>query len=87
VAYKIAILPSALRHLANLPRPDQKRVASKIDHLSTDPRPPGAKKLKSDHDLYRIRIGKYRVIYAVEDVRLTVLVVRVGHRREVYRGV
>jgi len=87
VAYKVAILPSALRQLADLPRPDQKRVANKIDRLSTDRRPPGAKKLQSRRDLYRIRIGKYRVIYAVEDVRLTVLVVRVGHRRDVYRGV
>ena len=87
MAYKVAILPSALRQLADLPRPDQKRVAIRIDRLSVDPRPPGAKKLQSGHDLYRIRIGKYRVIYAAEDVRLTVLVVRVGHRREVYRGV
>ena len=87
MAYKVAILPAALLQLAGLPRPDQKRVANKIDRLSTDPRPPGAQKLQTDRDLYRLRVGKYRVIYAVEDVRLTVLVVRVGHRREVYRGV
>lgn len=87
MAYKVAILPSALRQLSNLPRPDQKRVASKIDRLSTDPRPSEATKLQTDRDLYRIRVGEYRVIYTVEEGRLTVLIVRIGHRREVYRGV
>lgn len=85
-AYPVTILPSALRQLGQLPRPDQKRIKKRIDHLATDPRPPGAKKLKGTEDLVRLRSGNYRIIYSVEDDRLVVLVIRLGHRRDVYRS-
>jgi mRNA interferase RelE/StbE len=85
-AYTVAILPSALRQLAELPRHDQRRIKERIDRLAADPRPPGVKKLQGESDLFRLRSGNYRVIYSVEDVRLTVLVIRIGHRRDVYRG-
>lgn len=84
--YTVTILPSALARLADLPRPDQKRIKERIDRLAADPRPPGVKRLKGEPDLFRIRSGNYRIIYSIEDVRLVVLVVRIGHRREVYRG-
>ena len=85
-SYTVTILPSALRQLAELPRPDQKRIKNRIDGLAADPRPPGAKKLQGESDLFRLRCGNYRIIYSIEDVKLVVLVIRIGHRRDVYRG-
>ncbi len=85
-AYKIAILPAALRQLADLPKLDQKRLKERIDHLATDPRPPGAKSLQGKHRFLRLRSGNYRVIYTVDDDRFAILVVKIGHRRDVYRA-
>jgi mRNA interferase RelE/StbE len=85
-AYTVTILPSALAQLGELPRHDQKKIKERIDRLAADPRPPGVKKLKGEPDLFRIRSGNYRIVYSVENVRLVVLVIRIGHRRDVYRG-
>lgn len=84
--FTVTILPSALAHLAKLPSHDQKRVKARIDQLAEDPRPAGVKRLKGETDLFRLRSGDYRIIYSIEDVRLVVLVIRIGHRRDVYRG-
>lgn len=82
--YELSILPSALRSLSRLDHPIRKRVATKINALAENPRPQGAMKLVgSEH--WRIRIGDYRVVYDIEDAQLIVLVVEVGHRREIYR--
>jgi mRNA interferase RelE/StbE len=78
-------LPKALRHLAALPKSDQERITQRIDALADDPRPPGAKALQGQHGLYRLRSGDYRIIYKIEDDRLLVLVIKIGHRRDVYR--
>ena len=82
--YQIDLLPSASRALARLDGPLKKRVSARIDALAEEPRPAGCKKLAGS-DYWRIRIGDYRTIYSIEDAKLTVLVVRIGHRREVYR--
>ena len=63
----------------------QLRILRVITNLEANPRPPGAKKLEGHPDIWRIRSGDYRVIYTIEDDRLVVLVVKIGHRREVYR--
>ncbi|MBL8075381.1 MAG: type II toxin-antitoxin system RelE/ParE family toxin [Nitrospira sp.] len=68
-----------------MPSQIQQRLKSRLDSLATTPRPHGSEKLSGVEQLYRIRVGDYRVIYAVEDNRLLVLVVKVGHRREEYR--
>jgi mRNA interferase RelE/StbE len=67
-----------------LPRPVRDRVLAAIVDLQGDPRPHGAKKLAGEQTAWRLRIGDYRVIYDVFDTKLTVTVVRAGHRREVY---
>jgi mRNA interferase RelE/StbE len=64
---------------------DRQRIVQKIRQLAEDPRPPGCQKL-SGRDRYRIRQGPYRIVYSVEDDRLIVYVVKVGHRSDVYRG-
>jgi mRNA interferase RelE/StbE len=82
--YKLLIKPSAVKELEALPAKDRRRLVARLQRLSSDPRPPGSEKL-SGHDLYRIRQGNYRVLYSVEDLALVVLVIKVGHRRDVYR--
>lgn len=83
--YTIELKASAAKALAALPRRDQVRVGDKIDALAIEPRPYGAKALRGEPGLLRVRVGDYRVIYSVEDNVLHVLVVRVAHRREAYR--
>ncbi len=86
IRYRIELKPSAVRDLADLEKRDRTRVARKIDALALNPCPPGAEKLKGTEALWRIRAGDYRIIYTIRNEILLVLVVRVGHRREVYRG-
>lgn len=85
--YRIEFSPSAERQLKSLPREVQVRLKARIDALAEDSRPRGAERLSGAEEYYRIRAGDYRVIYAIEGRDLIVLVVRVGHRRDVYRRV
>ena len=82
--YKVLIKPSAVKEVEAIPAKDRERVVRKIRALTEDPRPRGSEKLSGD-DKYRVRQGRYRVVYSVSDDDRTVLVVKVGHRREVYR--
>ena len=83
--YAVEILPAAVKVLGSLPKKHQKQIAARIDELMQNPRPPGVKVLRNADGLLRIRSGDYRIIYRVEDMRLKVLVIRIAHRREVYR--
>lgn len=83
--YQIEFSRQADRQFRNLPSQIQQRLKLRIDSLATTPRPHGSEKLSGADQLYRIRVGDYRLVYTVEDNRLLVLVVKVGHRREVYR--
>jgi mRNA interferase RelE/StbE len=83
--YNVAFRPAALRSLESLPQPLQQRTWAAIDALADAPFPPGAKKLRGPEGWFRIRVGDYRIVYDVQHERLVVLLVRVGHRREVYR--
>ncbi len=83
--YRIEAAPSARRDMKRLVGPVRRRVADAIDALAETPRPAGVKKLAGRGDLYRVRVGDYRIVYRIEDDRLVVLVIRVGHRRDVYR--
>lgn len=83
MTYKIEVRPAALRALKRIDRQNQARIRGAIALLAADPRPPGAKALRGREGL-RIRVGSYRIIYTVEDGRLLVVVVSLGHRRDVY---
>lgn len=83
-SYRLLIKPSAAKELEDLPVKDRKRVAVKIQRLGSNPRPDGVEKL-SGQEKYRLRQGDYRVLYSIDDTQLTVVIVRIGHRREVYR--
>lgn len=84
VSYSIRIKRSAERELRSLPKAYLARVVKRIKDLSSDPRPPGCQKL-SGHDRYRVRQGDYRIIYCIDDAQSIVEVVKIGHRREIYR--
>lgn len=84
--YFIEFSSAAARHFRGLPKAVKVRLSAHIDALAEQPRPPHAKMLFGREQLWRIRVGTYRIVYAIEDDVLVVLVVRVGHRRDVYRG-
>jgi mRNA interferase RelE/StbE len=87
VTYRIEFRPAALRDLKSLPRDILDRVSRKISALAENPRPSGAEKLSgSEEDCYRIRVGDYRILYAIQDKVSLIIIIRVRHRREVYRG-
>ena len=83
-SYRLLIKPSAAKELEGLPTKDRRRVATRVQALSAQPRPPGCEKLTAA-DLYRVRQGNYRVLYEVRDQNLTVTIFKIGHRRDVYR--
>jgi len=83
--YVVQIVPSARNALDELPRNAQERIVLALALLRDTPRPPHAKTLVGADDRWRIRVGDYRVIYQVADRELLVLVVCIGHRRDVYR--
>jgi len=84
VSYQGQILRRAQKALAQLPRGDYERVRDAIRALAAEPRPPGCKKLVG-REGWRIRVGRYRVLYEIEDVVRVVTVLDVGHRRDVYQ--
>ena len=83
--YRIQILPAALNTLETLPEKLQRQITRKIDALAENPRPSGCTKLKGSQDVYRLRSGDYRIIFQIQDEMLLMLVLKVGHRRDVYR--
>ena len=82
--YRVLIKPSASKELDSIPKTDLKRIIKRIQNLSEIPRPAGCEKL-SGEDRYRVRRGPYRIVYSIDDKSREVLIVKVGHRREVYR--
>ncbi len=85
MVYSVEFKPSAARALRRLPRHLQSQVAEKIGSLARNPFPGGVKKLQGEEKIYRVRVGDYRIIYEVQSAVLVVLVLKIGHRREVYR--
>ncbi len=83
-SYRVLIKPSAAKELEEVPRSDRRRLTGKMLALAKQPRPPGAEKL-SGLELFRVRQGHYRILYEIVERDLTVTVVKVGHRRDVYR--
>jgi mRNA interferase RelE/StbE len=83
--YTVEFTTSAAREFRALDRQLQRRVSAKIADLVEDPIPLGARKFQGADDHWRIRVGDYRVIYRIERQRVVIVIVRIGHRREVYR--
>ena len=84
--YRVSIKRSAVKEIEAIPqKKERQRIIRRIGQLADNPRPPGSSKL-SGHDRYRIRQGVYRIVYAIDDVEIVVVVVKVGHRKDVDRG-
>ena len=83
--YKIQLKRSVVKTLKSLPQKEVKKIAKKIDSLEQNPVPKDSKKLKGEKDLYRVRVGDYRILYFFQNLNLTVLVIRVGHRKDIYK--
>lgn len=84
-SYRIEVTATAERQIRKLPRSDQVRVVRVIQTLAVDPRPAGCRKLSGHDDVFRVRVGRYRVLYSIEDRRLIIIVLKVGDRKDVYR--
>jgi mRNA interferase RelE/StbE len=82
--YKIYIKPTAIKELQKIPKRDVDKIIEKIRSLSSIPRPPGCEKLSAD-EKYRVRQGRYRIVYSIEDDQLVVFIIKIGHRKDVYR--
>lgn len=85
MTYRIELRPAAERALNKIPAADARRVLARITSLAEDPFPHGSKKIVGT-EWYRLRVGDYRVVYSIDRDRLLVLIIRIGHLREVYRG-
>ncbi|MCK4509861.1 MAG: type II toxin-antitoxin system RelE/ParE family toxin [Desulfuromonadales bacterium] len=82
--YKIYFRKSAAKELGKLPNLEIQKIIQRIESLAIDPRPIGCEKL-TRQEFYRVRQGNYRIIYSVQDDELTVWVVRIGHRKDIYK--
>jgi mRNA interferase RelE/StbE len=84
--YELRVKPSVTRDLRSIPKTDVRRILTRMQRLCDDPRGAGCEKLAGAGELYRVRQGTYRIVYSIDDEHVLVEVIRVGHRREVYRS-
>ncbi|NVL90862.1 MAG: type II toxin-antitoxin system RelE/ParE family toxin [Desulfobacterales bacterium] len=82
--YRVFFKRSVEKDFGSIPKKDVKRILNRIKTLEDNPRPPGSEKL-AGQERYRLRQGRYRIVYSIQDNELTVWVVRVGHRKDIYR--
>jgi mRNA interferase RelE/StbE len=85
MTYRVEFTKAAIKQLGALPQNVQNRIQAKLATLAANPRPSGVIKMQGEIDIYRIRIGDYRALYATQDDVLIVLVLKIGHRRDVYK--
>jgi len=83
--YDLIIKPAAEKSLDKVPLPFRRRILDAMKKLRNEPRPAGVVKLAGDENLWRIRVGNYRIVYEIHDDQLIILVLRVAHRKDVYR--
>ena len=82
--YAIEVSATAEKQLRKLNRKDQVRVVRAIRKLAIEPRAPGVRRIRGYDDVYRARVGKYRIIFSIEDRRLIIIVLKIGYRRDIY---
>jgi mRNA interferase RelE/StbE len=85
VTYRVEVAPAARRELRKFDPQIRRRVQAAIELLAETPRPPAAKQLVNSGGAWRVRTGDYRIVYEIHDDRILVLVLRIGHRRDIYR--
>jgi len=85
MTHEVRVARRAIKQLSQLQRQDQQRIRAAIDLLSEEPPPTKSKKLAGEDNVFRVRVGSYRILYSIDDGQLTVLVVAIGHRQGTYR--
>jgi mRNA interferase RelE/StbE len=86
-SYSVRVKDSAAKEIERIePKKVRRQVVRRVQSLATNPRPPGCEKLAGTEDRYRVRQGAYRIVYEVRDEELVVILVKVGHRRDVYKN-
>jgi len=85
MTYRIEFVKQAAKQLKSLSSEEQQKIKIKIDALTNVSRPDGVVKLTGEDNIYRVRVGNYRIIYSIQDEQLLVLVLKIGHRRDVYQ--
>ncbi len=83
--YSIEFRPTVLKNLKRFPKRDLVRIKKKIDGLGTGLPTPNTTKMKGDNSFHKVRSGDYRIIYEIHDDRLIILVVKIGHRKDIYK--
>ncbi|MBD3616644.1 MAG: type II toxin-antitoxin system RelE/ParE family toxin [Gracilimonas sp.] len=86
MSWKVQIERKAQKELKKIPDPYKSNIIDTIEQLTEDARPPGCTKLKGASDLWRVRVNDYRVVYQIKDEQLLILVIRIGHRKDIYEG-
>jgi mRNA interferase RelE/StbE len=87
VKYRVEVKRTAAKALAKIPKPDQNRIIEKIDSLAENVPSPATTKMKGDNPFHKIRIGDYRIIYEIQDDVLVILILKIGHRKDVYKNI
>ena len=85
MTFRIELTKTATKSLKAIPRKDQKRIAKKIESLAESPPDPAKTKMKGNNPFHRVRVGDYRIIYEIQNDMLLILILKIGHRKEVYR--
>ncbi|MDA3790631.1 MAG: type II toxin-antitoxin system RelE/ParE family toxin [Desulfobacula sp.] len=86
MTYSIDFRPAVLKSLKRFPKRDLVRIKKKIEDIGQDLPEPNTTKMKGNNPFHKIRTGDYRIIYEIHDDRLIILIVKVGHRKDVYKG-
>ena len=85
-SYRIDVSATAEKQIRKLPSDDRVRVIQAIQPLAKQPYPPGSRKVRGYDDVYRLRVGLYRILYRIEGRRLLIIILKIGHRRDIYRS-
>lgn len=86
MTYRVTLAPSAARQLRKFDPQVRRRIQAALELLASEPRPPAASQLVGGSGEWRVRTGDYRIVYEIHDVHLLILVLRMGHRREIYQA-
>lgn len=87
MSYRIEVKKSAAKSLRKIPKADQKRIAYKIDSLAENTPNPDTTKMKGNNPFHKIRVGDYRIIYEIHENVLSILIVKIGHRKDIYKNI
>ena len=86
MSYRIEVKKSAAKALKKIPKADRKRIVDKIDSLAKSPPNPDTTKMKGNNPFHKERVGDYRIVYEIQDEVLLILIVKIGHRKDIYKN-